>query len=65
MDCVVSPVDQLFPEAAEEVSVMLPPEQKVVDPLAEMVGTAGRGFTVTVVDSDGDDWQVPLVTDTE
>ena len=31
------------------VSTTLPPEQKVVGPLAVMVGVAGVGFTVTLV----------------
>lgn len=49
MDCVVSPVDQVFPVAAEEVNTTDPPEQKVVGPPAVMVGVAGGGPTVTVV----------------
>mgnify|MGYP006967594978 CR=1 FL=1 len=50
--CVVSPVDQLFPLAALEVKVTLPPWQKVVAPLVEMVGVVGFEFTVTVVVAD-------------
>ena len=50
MDCVVSPVDHTFPVEAEEVSTTEPPaEQNVVGPLAVMVGTAGIGFTVTLI----------------
>ena len=49
MDCVVSPFDQMLPVIAEEVRVTLPPAQKVVGPPAVIVGTAGVGFTVTVV----------------
>lgn len=41
MDCVVAPVDQVLPVALEEVNVTLPPAQKVVAPLAEIVGAAG------------------------
>lgn len=50
--CVVSPVDQVFPLVALEVKVTLPPWQKVVAPLAEMVGVVGFEFTVTVVVAD-------------
>lgn len=49
MDCVVSPVDQVFPLAEEDVSTTEPPEQKVVGPPGVMVGVAGGGFTVIVV----------------
>ena len=48
MDCVVSPVDQVFPVEAEEVSTTLPPEQKVVALPAVIVGVAGTAFTVSV-----------------
>ena len=44
-----SPLDQRLPLAAEEVRITLPPVQKVVGPLAEMVGVAGIGFKVMVV----------------
>ncbi|MNR55432.1 hypothetical protein D3C85_1758020 [compost metagenome] len=51
MDCVVSPVDHKFPVAADEVNTTEPPaEQKVVAPLAVIVGTAGIGLTVTFVE---------------
>jgi len=49
MDCVVAPFDQVLPVAAEEVRTTLPPSQKVVGPLAEIVGAAGVGVIVTVV----------------
>jgi hypothetical protein len=52
MDCVVAPLlhSQLAPlMLVEAVSVTLPPAQKVVLPLADMVGVAGFGFTVTVM----------------
>jgi hypothetical protein len=61
IDCVVAPVDQVFPVAEDEVNVTLPPVQNVVDPLAEMVGVAGSGFTITVVATDVA-VQVPLLT---
>ena len=61
MDCVVAPVDQLFPLAEEDVRTTLPPEQKVVGPPAEIVGAAGVGFTVTVVPAEAGDVQAPLV----
>ncbi|MNE12168.1 hypothetical protein D3C80_1049510 [compost metagenome] len=55
MDCVVSPVDHKFPVAADEVNTTEPPaEQKVVAPLAVIVGTAGIGFTVTVSETADD-----------
>jgi hypothetical protein len=44
IDCVVAPVDQRFPVADDEVSVIVVPGQKAVGPL--MVGVAGRGFWV-------------------
>jgi hypothetical protein len=64
MDGVVAPVDQLLPVADEEVSITLPPSQKVVGPLAVMVGVAGNGLTVTVVPAEGAEVQPPLVTAT-
>jgi hypothetical protein len=57
MDCVVSPVDHVFPEAEEDVSVTLPPVQKLVGPLALIVGVAGVGFTVTAVAAEFEDVQ--------
>ena len=38
MDCVVAPFDHMFPVADDEVSVTLPPGQKVVAPEAVIVG---------------------------
>ena len=61
IDCVVSVVDQVFPVAAEEVSVTDPPVQNVNGPLAVMVGVAGIGLTVTTVARDEDE-QLPLTT---
>lgn len=43
IDCVVAPFDHKLPVAALEVRVTLPPVQKVVGPLAEIVGAAGSG----------------------
>jgi hypothetical protein len=37
-----------LPEVLDDVNVTDPPEQKVVDPLVEIVGTVGVAFTVTV-----------------
>lgn len=48
---MVSVVDQVFPVAEEDVRVTEPPEQNVVGPPATMVGTGGRGLTVTVVEA--------------
>ena len=45
IDCVVAPVDQRFPVADDEVSVMLAPGQKAEGPL--IVGVAAAGLTVT------------------
>ena len=52
IDCVAAPVDQVFPVADEEVKVTEPPAQKVVGPLAVIVGVGGSGFTVTVTGKD-------------
>jgi hypothetical protein len=45
IDCVTAPVDQRFPVAADEVSVMEAPGQNDAGPL--MVGVAGAAFAVT------------------
>ena len=45
IDGVVAPVDQRFPLAEEDVSVVLPPEQNAVAPL--MIGVVGSAFAVT------------------
>lgn len=62
IDCVVSPVLQVLPVAEEDVSVTLPPVQKVVGPLAETIGALGKGFTVTVADPAVDVQPLPSVT---
>ena len=64
IDCVVSPFDQMFPVAEDEVKVTLPPWQKVVAPEAVIVGVAGNAFTVTTVGTEAADAQVPLLTET-
>jgi hypothetical protein len=48
IDCVVAPVDHVFPVADEDVKMMEPPAQNVVGPLAVIVGVTGVGFTVMV-----------------
>ena len=50
IDCVVAPVDQRFPLADEEVSVIVLPAQNEAGPL--MTGVAGRGLTVTIAAAD-------------
>ena len=49
IDCVVAPLDQVFPVALEEVNVTDPPAQNVVAPLVLNVGVVGDVFTVTTV----------------
>ena len=53
-----------LPPAADEVSVTLPPSQKVVALPADMVGVAGAALTVTVVVADAGDEHPPAVTTT-
>ena len=65
MLCVVAPLLQVLPEAALLVSTTFPPEQKVVGPLAVIVGVAGVGFTVTLVAALAALAQAPLVAVTE
>ena len=50
IDWVVSPVDQRYVLAAEEVSVTDPPAQNVVGPPGVIVGTAGALGPVNVCD---------------
>ena len=61
MDCVVAPVDHVFPVAEEDVRITEPPAQKVVGPPGVIVGVAGSGVTVTVVATDVDE-QEPFET---
>jgi hypothetical protein len=48
----VAPFDQTLPVAADEVNCTEPPVQKVVDPLLDILGVGGSGFTVTLVVDD-------------
>ena len=65
IDWLVAPFDQIFPVADDEVSVTLPPWQKVVAPEAEIVGVSGNALTVITVGADAAELQVPLFTETE
>jgi xanthosine utilization system XapX-like protein len=58
---VVELFDQALPEAALELRVTEPPEQKVVGPLGVMVGVAGVAFTVTVTGAEAGEVQPPDV----
>ena len=63
MACVVAPPGlQTLPAAELEVKVTFPPEQNVVELPAEIVGTDGNGFTVTVVPADVREHPLPSVT---
>ena len=62
IDWVVAPLDQAFPDVAEDVNVTLPPSQNVVALEAEIVGVAAAGFTVTVISLETADGHVPLFT---
>jgi hypothetical protein len=53
-----------LPVDDEEVSVTLPPEQKVVGPPALIVGVDGIGLTVTVVTEEAAEEQPLVVTTT-
>jgi hypothetical protein len=59
IDWDVEPFDHVLPEALDDVNVTDPPEQKVVGPLVEIVGTVGVTFTVTLSGLDVAE-QVPL-----
>ena len=48
IDCVISPVDQKLSIDDDDVKITESPSQNVVGPLAEMVGVAGVGLTVTL-----------------
>jgi hypothetical protein len=65
IDCVVAPFDQILPVALLEVKITLSGVQKVVGPLAVMVGPAGVGLTVTVMTFEEAETQLPLSTTTE
>jgi hypothetical protein len=55
-------VFQVFPDALDDVNVILPPAQKVVGPLAATVGVAGKGLTVMVDEAVEDVQPFPSVT---
>ena len=59
---VVAPVLQRYEAAEELVKATLPPAQKVVGPLAVMVGTAGRGLRTTLVAAEVLEHPLPSVT---
>ena len=61
IDCVVAPVDHVFPLADDEVKTTEPPAQNVVAPLAVIVGVAGVRFIVINCAAEGPDEQ-PFVT---
>ena len=63
MDCVIAPVDQRFPVADEEVSVIVLPAQNEVGPL--MTGVAGVGFSVTAKAAEVAEQPLGSVTVTE
>jgi hypothetical protein len=48
----VAPFDQTLPVVADEVNCTEPPAQKVVEPLFDILGVGGSGFTVTLVVND-------------
>ena len=63
--CVVAAVDQTFPLACEEDKSTEQPEQKVVGPLALIVGTDGVALTVTRIGAEDDEHPLPFVYVTE
>ena len=59
---MVAPVlHRCVPEAADDVSVILLPAQKVVGPLGVMIGVAGKGNMVTLKGADEADVQPLMV----
>ncbi len=50
MDCVVAPIDQVFPAGLEEVKITEPPVQNVVEPFTIIVGLGGAGIVVNVIE---------------
>lgn len=59
IDCVVAPVDQVFPVVEEDVNVTEPPVQNEIGPLGVMLGVAGSGVTVTTVAADVEEQPPP------
>jgi len=51
---VVAPLDHRYEEPTDEVSVTLPPAQRVVEPVAVTVGVAGNGLIASVVGSEAE-----------
>jgi hypothetical protein len=62
MACVLAPLLHTLPVTELEVKTTFPPLQKVVAPLAEIVGVTGNAFTVTVVAFELDEQLFILVT---
>jgi len=60
IDCVVSPEDQRFPVADDDVRVIVLPAQKDAGPL--IVGVAGVGLTVTAKEAEVAEQPLALVT---
>ena len=60
IDCVVAPVDQRFPVAADDVRVIVLPAQNDVGPL--MSGVAGAAFAVTASAAEVAEQPLALVT---
>lgn len=48
MLCVCRLLLHVFPDRALDVSITLPPSQKVVGPFALITGAVGMGFSVTM-----------------
>ena len=65
MACVVAPLLQTLPITELEVKTTFPPVQKVVAPLAAIVGVVGNAFTVTAVALEVAEQPFTLVTITE
>ena len=58
------PLYHWLPPAADDVSVTLPPSQKVIALPADIVGLAGIGLTVTVIAAVAGDEHPFVVTTT-
>jgi len=52
MLCVIAPFDQRYVVPAPDVSVTLPPAQKVVEPDVIIEGLPGKALTVSVAGSE-------------
>jgi hypothetical protein len=64
IDCVVAPLDQVLPVALEEVKTTEPPEQKVVEPPAVIMGVV-RVFVIETVVTGEVELHAPFVITTE